>query len=75
MFSEKCPQCSLGRLEWVDFIRATCVDDQGKRYPDSWTYFKCDRCEAKLKIFSNGKIEDCGNEEWSWNQPSVPKPK
>ena len=62
---KRCPRCSDGRLETRNSILATCVDENGRRYPDAWKYCECDRCDARLKIFLNGKIEDPSDEEWS----------
>jgi hypothetical protein len=63
-FRKKCPKCSDGRLRTTNWLRITCVNKEGWRYPDSWTYYRCDRCKCRLKIFINGKTEDPSEEEW-----------
>ena len=64
IFRKKCPRCPDGRLKNRNWIRATCVNETGQRYPDSWTYYECDRCDARLKVFINGRIADATNKEW-----------
>ena len=63
-FRRRCPRCDTGRLKMRNWLRATSVDDTGKRFPDSWAYFECDRCAARLKVYFGGKIDDVGDEEW-----------
>lgn len=41
------------------------MNEAGQRYPDSWTYYKCDRCNVRLKIFHGGKIEDPTEADWT----------
>ena len=62
---KKCPKCSNGRLKNVDFIRATTVDQEGQRSPDSWGYYRCDTCESKMKINADGTFESPTKKEWS----------
>ena len=61
---KKCPSCKDGQLEAKNILRATLVDDQGQRYPDSWSYYLCEACDAKLKIYINGRVEMPTDEEW-----------
>jgi hypothetical protein len=65
IFRKKCRTCAEGRLKTLNWIRATCVDEQGRRYPDSWTYRECDRCGARVKVFFNGTVAVPTEEEWS----------
>jgi predicted nucleic acid-binding Zn-ribbon protein len=64
---KKCTRCGEGRLKTKNWIRATCVDNNGNRYPDSWTYYECDKCGCRLKIFRNKKVEEPTDEEWTWH--------
>ncbi len=48
-----------------NWIRATCVDDHGRRYPDSWTYYECVSCGARSKWYVDGRIEEPSEAEWS----------
>jgi hypothetical protein len=48
-YSRKCPACSERGLKSVNFIRATIVID-GRRAPDFWSYYECDRCGAGFKL-------------------------
>ena len=47
-----------------NFIRATMKDEHGRRYPDSWKLCDCDRCDARLKLFRGGRVEDANDDEW-----------
>lgn len=62
--SKGCSQCCEGRLEMKDFVRANCVDETGNRYPDSWTYYECDRCGFRTKEFEDGRTEIADGDEW-----------
>ena len=66
-FKDKCPKCQQRGLVQINAILATCVDEKGMRYPNSWEFCKCDSCNAKLKIFHDGRIEEPTDEEWSRN--------
>ena len=46
-------------------IRATCVDDHGRRYPDSWTYYECESCGARSKWYIGGRVEEPSEAEWN----------
>lgn len=61
---KRCTACPEGRLQSRNWIRATCVDDNGQRYPDSWTYYECDRCGDRSKRFLDGRIEVPSPVEW-----------
>ncbi len=61
---KRCTACPEGRLQSRNWIRATCVDDNGQRYPDSWTYYECDRCGDRSKHFLDGRIEVPSPVEW-----------
>jgi hypothetical protein len=63
-FKKRCPQCADGRLDSRNLIRATRGNDNGEHYPNSWSYYECDSCNCKLKIFINGKIETPTDGEW-----------
>lgn len=65
IFKKKCPKCPDGRLNIKNWIRATCTDGNGRRYPDSWSYYECEQCQAKLKIFIGGEVAKPSTEEWS----------
>ena len=58
-----CSHCG-GNLKTRNWIRATCVDAQGERYPDSWTYESCDRCGGRSKRYLDGRVEVPSDEEW-----------
>ncbi|GMU39130.1 MAG: hypothetical protein AMXMBFR22_33210 [Phycisphaerae bacterium] len=47
-----------------NWIRATMVNDAGERHPDSWTYYECDRCGARSKVFLDGRVEVPTTDEW-----------
>jgi hypothetical protein len=61
---KKCPRCPAGRLRHINGVVATRVDEQGKRFPDSWNYYGCDRCEARLKLSACGTFGDATDGEW-----------
>jgi hypothetical protein len=44
-----CPACGRRGLTCVNWIRAT-VLVKGRRVPDSWSYFVCERCGAAHKL-------------------------
>ena len=48
-YRRRCPKCSMRGLKSVNFIRATIVIN-GKRAPDSWSYYVCERCGAAFKL-------------------------
>jgi len=64
-FPRRCPRCGKRSLRTRNWIRATCVDKTGRRYPDSWAYYSCGTCGARLKVFRNGKTETPSDKEWS----------
>ena len=64
VFRRRCPACSAPALRTRNWIRATCVDAQGQRYPDSWTYESCDVCGQRFKRYANGTVELPSDDEW-----------
>lgn len=65
VFRKRCARCGEHALTMRNWIRATCVDDHGHRYPDSWTYYECASCGARSKWYINGRIEEASEAEWS----------
>jgi len=63
-FREPCARCGERALRTRSWIRATCVDERGQRYPDSWTYQSCDSCGARTKKYVDGRVEVPSEEEW-----------
>ena len=63
-FRTPCPSCGARTLRMRNWIRATCVDDQGRRYPDSWTYESCETCQSRFKRYIRGRIETPSEAEW-----------
>ena len=60
-----CPACGSRSLRNRNWIRATLVDDHGRRYPDSWTYESCDACHIRLKRCLDGRLETPSVDEWN----------
>lgn len=73
IFRPRCPACGVRALRMRNWIRATCVDDQGRRYADSWTYDSCDACHVRLKRYIDGRVETPSEDEWRRNVPD-PEP-
>jgi hypothetical protein len=48
-YRRRCPACGERGLKCVNFIRATVVID-GRRAPDSWSYYVCELCGAGFKL-------------------------
>jgi hypothetical protein len=67
IFKARCPVCGVRALRTRNWIRATLVDDQGRRYPDSWTYDSCDACLVQLKRYMDGRVETPSEDEWTRN--------
>jgi hypothetical protein len=63
-FREPCSKCGERELRARNWIRATCVDERGRRYPDSWTYYSCDACGDRSKRYVDGRVEAPTDEEW-----------
>jgi transcription elongation factor Elf1 len=61
---EECHFCDSNELVFVTFIRATCVNEFGIRYPDAWKVFQCKNCGVKFRQFLNGNIAQLSEEEW-----------
>jgi hypothetical protein len=59
-----CPSCSNRALRRVQFIRAT-VMVNGKRAPDSWSFFACDSCGARLKQHTGREYTVASEAEWN----------
>src|SRR5687768_7758059 len=59
---EKCPVCAAKKLRCVQSIRATVLID-GKRAPDSWSYFECEACGAHRKLH-RGELSIVADDEW-----------
>jgi hypothetical protein len=51
----RCPACGQRALKCVNWIRAT-VRVDGRRAPDTWSYYICQRCGAAHKLH-RGKWE------------------
>ncbi len=60
-----CPSCATASLRTRNWIRATCVDAEGRRYPDSWTLESCDSCGARLERHLDGRVETLSEDEWT----------
>jgi ribosomal protein L40E len=67
LFVKRCMRCGARTLRMRSLIRATCVDAEGRRYPDSWTYYECVSCGARSKQYADGRIEAPSEEEWRLN--------
>jgi uncharacterized protein with PIN domain len=55
-YRSQCPRCGKRGLQIVGGARATTRID-GKRAPDSWTVYQCDKCGAVLR-WRRGKWEE-----------------
>jgi hypothetical protein len=64
LFKNPCPSCGSRSLRNRNWIRATLVDDHGRRYPDSWAYESCDACHVRLKRYLDGRVETPSANEW-----------
>jgi hypothetical protein len=65
LFAKRCPSCKKGKLQSKNFFRATCVSENGTSHPDAWSFYICDICKTKLKIYVNGKTIEPSEEEWA----------
>lgn len=65
LFSHRCPKCQEKKLESRGAIRATVLIN-GKRAPDSWTYYECTACAARWKKYISGTSYD----RPEWQTPS-----
>ena len=54
----RCPRCRWRTLKDVGGARATKVDEQGRRYPDAWTDYKCGQCHALMRLHVGGGWEE-----------------
>lgn len=57
-FPRRCPRCRWRALKDVGGARATMVDEQGRRFPDAWTDYKCGQCHAVLRLHVGGRWEE-----------------
>jgi hypothetical protein len=64
-FRKRCPRCGERAVRMRNWIRATCVDEQGKRYPDAWAYCCCDACGDRTKRFMDGRVVTPSEKEWA----------
>lgn len=60
---ETCLACSRRALRCVQWIRAT-VLIEGRRAPDSWSYYLCESCGAHYKLH-RGSWSLAPDEEWA----------
>jgi hypothetical protein len=68
---KKCPICDSRNLVSVNWVRATILVD-GKRAPDSWAYYQCKTCDARLKLHrSNWMDMDADSAEWKSIMPNA----
>ena len=58
-----CPTCKSRALRCVQWIHATVMID-GRRAPDSWSYFSCDSCGAHFKQHLGRDFVTPSAEEW-----------
>ena len=49
IYRGRCMACGTRGLKWVNGVLATIVV-QGRRVPDSWCYYRCDRCGVAFKL-------------------------
>jgi transposase-like protein len=59
---KRCPSCSQERLKRIQFVRATVLVD-GRRAPDSWSYYECGSCGARFRE-QRGEYRSPTAEEW-----------
>lgn len=59
---KRCPACGLKTLRYVQCTRAT-VLIEGRRAPDSWTYFECETCCSHQKQH-RGIFSVVADDEW-----------
>jgi hypothetical protein len=59
-----CPECGLDSLRCVQWILATVLID-GKRAPDSWSYFLCESCGARFKQHLGKDFTKATDTEWA----------
>ena len=88
-YRSKCPQCYAKaipeplsgearrvvprNLRMVGFVRATVLIN-GKRAPDSWSFYLCDSCGARLK-FHRGQFSAPTDSEWNQQTQDSWRPK
>ena len=63
-FAPRCPNCGERTLEELEFVRAICADEAGRRYSDAYTYYLCRSCDARWRIHTGGNVEIPTDEEW-----------
>jgi hypothetical protein len=64
-FRRRCPGCGERALRDRGGFMATCVDDAGRPYRDSYTHYSCDSCAARWRIHLDGRTEAPSEREWS----------
>lgn len=69
-FGRRCLKCGKRALRGRNWFKATCVDETGRRYADSYTYYSCDSCSARLRIHIGGKTVEPSEEEWARHVPA-----
>ena len=47
-YRSRCPKCEQRGLKMIDFIQATVVIN-GKRAPDHWADYECEKCRAIVR--------------------------
>lgn len=70
-FRARCETCGERALRQRNFIRATCVDAEGERYPDALSYPSCDSCGAHAKRFHDGRVVVPSEDEWQLRATSL----
>ena len=65
MFRKKCKTCLEGRLVFVNSLKMTRKNEKNERYPDSVSFYECETCKRRFKIWLNGKIEQPSDAEWT----------
>ena len=48
-YRRRCPSCGQRGLKFTGFVKAT-ARIEGRRAPDSWSYYVCERCGARYKL-------------------------
>jgi hypothetical protein len=60
---KRCPTCGQRSLVFRNGFLATVVVD-GKRAPDSWYYYECSACGARLKSHLHRDFVSATDVEW-----------
>jgi hypothetical protein len=75
LFRHRCPVCGERALRFRNGYLATCVNEQGTRYPSAYNYESCDSCGSRVKRFINGRVEIPTEEEWRSSVDSIRREK